>query len=161
MGQYTPFSWGTVFYNFRRTWRVLMKLYHQIYISQFFLLMEKWLFLTPLFTEEYLRTKISTSNSRFQIWYETFTRSLFHFVAASSIISFWISKFTPVTRLKWWCHHWYHCLQREICVKNFCCFFLTSSTPKFQCKYVLFHYPATLLSCRSFITPVTWINPGA
>ena len=40
-------------------------------------------------------------------------------------------------------------------------FFKTSSIPKFPCKYVLFHYPATPLNYRSFITLVTWVNPGA
>ena len=128
MGQYTPFPWATVFNNFRMTWRVLIKAYHQKYISKFCLLMQKWLYLTSLFTEEYLRTKNWLRTLRFPIWYETFTRSFFHFVAASSKISFWISKFTPVTWLKWWCHQISLFTKRNLCQELL--FFLNSLDPE-------------------------------
>ena len=39
-------------------------------------------------------------------------------------------------------------------------FFENCSIQKFPCKYVLLHYPGTLLNYRSFITLVTWVNPG-
>ena len=131
MGQSTPFPWGIVFNNFRMTWRVLMKLYHQKYISKFFLRMQKWLFLTPLFNEEYLRTKISTSNYKVPdiIWQlKLLPDHFFHFVAASSKISFWISKFTPVTWLKWWCHQMPLFTKINLCQKLL--FFLKLPRPR-------------------------------
>ena len=51
-----------------------------------FLRMQKWLFLTPLFTQEYLRTKMSTSNSKVpdMIWWLKLLPDHFFTFTASS-----------------------------------------------------------------------------